>query len=151
MLIGEGAVKDELIKQAQNESIHFVSFLPGVTKNIIRPCIERADICFMPLQNSSIFRFGVSPNKLGDYFMAGKPVLYAVSAGNNPVQDAGAGISVQPYHAQQLHEALRIFSRMSDAQRREMGARGKAYALQNLEWSVLGEKYLSVCKNLIEI
>lgn len=151
VLIGEGAVKAELIKQAQDQAIDFVSFLPRVTKDIIRPCIEKADVCFMPLQDSSIFRFGVSPNKLGDYFMAGKPVLYAVNAGNDPVQEAAAGISVQPYHAQQLHEALKKFSRMSGAQRHEMGARGKAYALQNLEWSVLGEKYLSICKNLIEV
>ena len=150
VLIGDGALKAKLIKQAQDESIDFVSFLPRVTKDIIRACIEKADICFMPLQDSSIFRFGVSPNKLGDYFMAGKPVLFAVNAGNDPVKDAGAGISVQPYNTRQLHEALEEFSRMSVSHRQEMGARGKAYALQNLEWTVLGQKYLSICNDLME-
>lgn len=151
VLIGEGAVKEELIRQANEESIHFVSFLPRVAKDVIRSCIKKADICFMSLQDSSIFRFGVSSNKLGDYFMAGKPVLYAVNAGNDLVQDAGGGISVQPYHAKQLHDALRKFCNMSEAQRHEIGLRGKEYALQNLEWAVLGEKYLNVCKNLIEV
>jgi glycosyltransferase involved in cell wall biosynthesis len=151
VLIGEGAAKTELIKQARDQSIDFVSFLPRVTKDIIRPCIDKADICFMSLQDSTIFRFGVSPNKLGDYFMAGKPVLYAVNAGNDPVQDAGAGISVQPYHAHQLHEALKTFCSMPAARRQEMGARGKKYALQNLEWNVLGEQYLGICKKLMEI
>ena len=150
VFIGEGAAKAKLIEQARNESVDFVTFLPRVTKDIIRPCIDRADVCFMPLQDSSVFRFGVSPNKLGDYFMASKPVLYAINAGNDPVQDAGAGLSVQPYQPRQLHEALLKFCSMSASRRQEMGARGKAYALENLEWTVLGEKYLSICQDLME-
>ena len=103
----------------------------------------------MPLRKASVFRFGVSPNKLGDYFMAGKPVLYAVEAGNDAVKESGAGISVQPYHARQLYEALKRFSKMSRAKKFEMGQKGKDYALQNLEWTVLGQRYLDICKNLI--
>lgn len=149
VMIGEGVIKDQLMKQANSEEISFVSFLPGVSKDVARACIEKADICFMPLQESSVFRFGVSPNKLGDYFMAGKPVLYAAKAGNDPVKESGAGISVPPYQARQLYEALRAFSEMSSVEIYEMGHRGKQYALQNLEWSVLGKRYLDICENLI--
>jgi glycosyltransferase involved in cell wall biosynthesis len=149
VVIGEGVIKDQLMKQAEREKINFVSFLPGVSKDVARACIEKADICFMPLRDSSIFRFGVSPNKLGDYLMSGKPVLYAVKAGNNPVKESGAGISVQPYHTRQLDEALRKFSKMSIKERYKMGQNGKQYALRNLEWTVLSKRYLDICENLI--
>jgi glycosyltransferase involved in cell wall biosynthesis len=122
-----------------------------VSKDIARACIKEADICFMPLRESSVFKFGVSPNKLGDYFMGGKPVLYAVKAGNDQVKESGAGISVQPYDARQLDEALKIFSKMSVEEKYEMGQKGKHYALQNLEWTVLGKHYLNICENLITI
>ncbi len=149
VLIGEGVMKDKLLKQAQSEKISFVSFLPKVSKDVARACIEKADICFMPLRESSVFQFGVSPNKLGDYLMAGKPVLYAVKAGNDPIKESGAGISVQPYNPMQLDKALRKFSEMSSNKRYEMGKKGTQYALNNLEWSVLGKRYLDICENLM--
>jgi len=150
VLIGEGVSKDSLIKQADREEISFVSFLPAVSREVALGCIERADICFMPLRESSVFRFGVSPNKLGDYLITGKPVLYAVQAGNDPVKESGAGISVQPYHARQLDEALRKFSTMSRDELYEMGQKGKHYALQNLDWTVLSRRYLDLCENLMD-
>jgi hypothetical protein len=55
VLIGEGVIKDKLMKKANSEEIRFVSFLPGVSKDTARACIEMADICFMPLRESSVF------------------------------------------------------------------------------------------------
>jgi glycosyltransferase involved in cell wall biosynthesis len=149
IFIGEGVIKEKLMKTASGEEINFVSFLPRVSKEATRACIEMADICFMPLRESNVFRFGVSPNKLGDYFMSGKPVLYAAKTGNDPVKESGAGISVAPYHPDQLEKALRKFATMSSDEKYEMGQKGKQFAIQNLEWSVLGKRYLDVCQDLV--
>ena len=80
--------------------------------------------------------------------MAGKPVLHAVNAGNDPVADAQAGISVQPYNPEQLDGALRRFVSMDQAQRAGMGERGKRHAMQHLEWGRLGEQYVELCERL---
>ena len=38
--------------------------------------------------------FGIAPNKLIDYMMAGCAILHSVEAGNDPVADAGCGLTV---------------------------------------------------------
>jgi len=54
------------------------------------------DILYIGLQRQSLFRFGISPNKLMDYMMAARPIVCAVDAGNDIVSEAGCGITIQP-------------------------------------------------------
>lgn len=150
ILIGDGIAKYDLEKRVSREKVNFVSFLPRIPKSQIISAILQADVCFMSLKDSPIFRFGVSPNKLGDYLIAGRPIIYSARAGNNPVEEAGAGITIEPYKPPQLDQALRELIRMGDGERKLMGAKGKKYALENLEWSVLGERYENLCRSLIE-
>lgn len=53
-------------------------------------------VAYIGLQRQPLFRFGIAPNKLMDYMMAGRPVLMAIDAGNDPVVDSGCGLSVKP-------------------------------------------------------
>ena len=148
ILIGSGAEKDRLIYRAKTEEITFVSFLPRIPKTNILSAIKQADVGFISLKDSPIFRFGISPNKLGDYLIAGIPVLYAIKAGNNPVKDSGAGIEVKPENPSELHEALMKFCEMKKEERKKMGSLGREYALKNLEWSMLGKSFTELCELL---
>jgi hypothetical protein len=91
----------------------------------------------------------ISPNKLCEYFQAAKPVLHALEARHDPVAECGAGITIAPYQPRQLDKALRAFCKMTQAQRISMGTKGRQYALTNLEWSVIGERYYRICRNLV--
>ncbi len=148
ILIGSGVDKNKLVDRQHHDDIDFVSFLPRIPKKAIISAILQADVCFMSLKNSPVFRFGISPNKFGDYLIAGRPILYAVKASNNPVEDSGSGISIEPYNVMQLDDALRTFVTMTELERKEMGRRGKSYALENLEWSILGKRYGTLCEHL---
>jgi hypothetical protein len=48
------------------------------------------DIAYIGWQRVPIYRFGIAPNKLMDYMMAGCVVLHSVEAGNDPVAEAAA-------------------------------------------------------------
>lgn len=148
VLIGDGIEKEKLIKRAKDESISFVTFLPKISKQQVITVLDLADVCFISLKNVSVFRFGVSPNKLGDYLMAGKPIIYAIKAGNDSVQDAEAGISVEPYNTNKLEDVLQRFCAMSQAERNTMGMNGRRYALKNLDWEILGRRYAEICESL---
>jgi glycosyltransferase involved in cell wall biosynthesis len=148
VFIGDGINKPGLQNRAHRERINFVTFLPRMKKSIVRSALLQADICFIGWQNKEIYQYGISPNKIGDYFMAGKPVVHAVNAGNDPVRDAGAGISLEPYNPEQLDETLRRFAAMDPQERREMGERGRRYALDHLEWGLLGKKYVELCERI---
>ena len=146
ILIGDGIEKTLLSQRILKKRIQFVTLLPKVSKPQAMTAMGLADICFFSLRPSSLFRFGVSPNKLADYFMAGKPIISACSAGNDPVADAKAGISVLPYAAIRLDQALRELCAMPQAQREQLGNNGRQYVLKHLEWSVLAAKYDDLIK-----
>jgi len=147
VLIGDGIEKEKLMKRAKEEAMTFVTFLPKISKQQVITALKLADVCFIGLRNVPAFRFGISPNKLGDYLMASKPIIYAINAGNDPVREAGAGISVEPYNTEELEDALHRFCAMTKAERNAMGMNGRRYALENLEWEILGRRYAEICRS----
>jgi glycosyltransferase involved in cell wall biosynthesis len=100
------------------------------------------DIAYIGWQRVPIYRFGIAPNKLMDYMMAGKPVLHAVEAGNDPVGEAGCGLTVVPEDAAAVAEGLKRLARLNARERRAMGERGKAYVLRHHSYPVLAQKFL---------
>jgi glycosyltransferase involved in cell wall biosynthesis len=149
VLIGEGTEKEMLMKRVKEESISFVTFLPKITKQQVIVALSFADICFIGWAKKDIYKFGTSPNKIGDYFMSGKPVLNALeTSGNDIVQEAEAGITVASYDAGQLDAALIRFYLMSEEERTILGENGRRYALENLNWELLGRKYATICESL---
>ncbi len=150
ILIGNGVQKSALQQRTQDENIDFVTFLPRMKKSRVRAALRQSDICFIGWHPAEVYQYGISPNKIGDYFMAGKPIVHAVRAANDPVKEARAGISVEPYNPHQLDQALREFAAMKKEDREEIGARGRRYALENLEWSILGRQYVQLCELLVK-
>ena len=148
VLIGDGVEKEKLVKRAQEAANHFVTFLPKISKPQVIEALKLADVCFLGWQKRKIYKFGISPNKLGDYFMSAKPVLHSIEIANDPVQAAGAGVSVEPYNPCSLEEALQRFCAMTGEERTTMGQNGRQYALKNLDWELLGKKYADICESL---
>ena len=50
------------------------------------------DGLYIGWERNSIYRFGISPNKLLDYMLVGRPVIHAVEAANDAVAECGCGI-----------------------------------------------------------
>jgi hypothetical protein len=67
------------------------SLLPPIPKAQIPAFLAAIDIAYIGWQRVPIYRFGIAPNKLMDYMMAGCAVLHSVEAGNDPVAEAGCG------------------------------------------------------------
>ena len=138
------------MKQARDGDASFVTFLPKISKQQVITALDLADVCFIGSHKKEIYRFGTSPNKLGDYFMSAKPVLSALdTSGNDIVREARAGISVEPYNARELEDALQRLCSMTPEDKKSMGMNGRQYALENFDWEILGRRYVDICSSLI--
>ena len=89
-----------------------------------------------------LYRFGIAPNKLMDYMMAGRAVLHSVEAGNDPVADADCGLTVPPESAAAVAQGLRQLATTTPEQRKQMGARGRAYVLKHHTYPVLAQRFI---------
>jgi len=89
---GDGDELPALRQRVLDEGIKNVVFKGKVEKKYIPSIVSRADYNYMYGADNGIFRFGISPNKLFDYFAAGKPVLMCIKANYNPAERFSCGL-----------------------------------------------------------
>lgn len=145
LLVGPGPERERLIQKVKDRNLGgTVELLEPVKRGQIPELLHQMDALYVGLQRQPLFRFGVSPNKLMDYMMAAKPVIFAIDAGNDMVADANCGISIPPEDSKAIAEAARKLASLSKEELNAMGERGREYILQNNEYDVLSQKFLDV-------
>jgi len=150
VLTGEGPERPRLAEQVRRAGIRNVEFRPPVAKAEIPAAMGRADVLYAGLKDLGLYRYGISLNKLFDYLAAAKPIVFASKAANNPVQEAGAGLTVAPGDPAALAGAIRELYQMPAAARRELGRRGREYVERHHSMAVLGEKLERVMEEVRE-
>ena len=91
-----------------------------------------------------MFRFGICMNKLFDSMMSGKPILYAVNAPNNYIEQYGCGISVEAENTQALKEGIEKLLCTSGEELRRMGQNGREAVLEHFQYERLAETFLKL-------
>jgi glycosyltransferase involved in cell wall biosynthesis len=142
VLVGDGHERARLAQRIADEGLSNVKLLPPIPKAQVPAFLAALDIAYIGWQRVPIYRFGIAPNKLMDYMMAGCAVLHSVEAGNDPVADAGCGVTVAPESPAAVVQGLHALSRLSIEQRRAMGERGREYVLAHHAYPVLARWFL---------
>ena len=142
VLVGDGHERERLQAQAAAAGLGAVRFLPPVPKAQVPAFLAEVDIAYIGWQRVPIYRFGIAPNKLMDYMMARCTVLHSVEAGNDPVAEAGCGLTVPPGDPDAVAGGLRHLAAVPVAERRAMGERGRAFVLANHTYPVLARRFL---------
>ena len=106
VLVGGGHLREHLEARVRDEAIGNVAMFPAIPKAQIPSLLKGFDIAYIGWQRTPIYRFGIAPNKLMDYLMAQRPVLHSVEAGNDPVVEAGAGLTVPPQDPKAVADGL---------------------------------------------
>ncbi|MGE4336426.1 MAG: glycosyltransferase family 4 protein [Pigmentiphaga sp.] len=145
IIVGRGELQGELRAAIDRLGLNDrIGLFEQIPKQTILALLAHASVGYISLRKEPLFRFGVSPNKLFDYMLARLPVLFALEAGNDPVREAGCGVSVNPGDISAIAEGLRQLAQLSETERREMGARGHAYVLAHHSYEALARAYLKL-------
>lgn len=146
VLVGDGHEKTALQQQAQALGLQHVAFFDPIPKAQIPSFLAQIDIAYIGWQRVPIYRFGIAPNKLMDYMMARCVVLHSVEAGNDPVLEAGCGLTVPPADPPAIADGLRQLARLDVATRQRMGGQGRQFVLDNHTYPVLARRFLDACR-----
>jgi glycosyltransferase involved in cell wall biosynthesis len=138
VIVGHGAERDGLVARAAGA--RNVTFTGPVPKAAVAASIRCFDACYVGYRRSSLYRFGVSPNKLYEYMAAGRPVIFAADAANQPVRDADAGRTVAPEDPVALADAIRSLIATPPAERERLGANARAYVERNHDYERLSDE-----------
>lgn len=142
VMVGSGHEHARLAARVQAEGLHNVSLLPPIPKAQVPAFLAQVHIAYIGWQRVRLYRFGIAPNKLMDYMMARCTVLHSVEAGNDPVAEAGCGLTVPPQDPAAVAAGLRQLAALPEAERRAMGERGRAFVLAHHTYPVLARRFI---------
>jgi len=148
VIVGNGKDKEYLKEMAKKYELENITFIDQILKSQVSSLLELLDVCYIGLINQPLFRFGVSPNKLFDYMMAAKPILYAINSGNKPVEEANCGISAEAENPDSIAEGIMKLHDMSKEDREKMGQNGKEYVLKNHTYEELAHRLIKAFEEM---
>jgi len=136
-IFGQGEYEDAIRNRIQRMELRNVKFFGKLERAKIPEIQRRFDIAFLGLRKSKLFRFGISPNKLFEYFAAGCPTIIASdSATYDQNRFVGASVRVDPNNPIELAEAIKriVYNRrlhkfMSDRARKAVQERYSVNAI----------------------
>jgi glycosyltransferase involved in cell wall biosynthesis len=142
VVVGHGPERDQLMARGAGASN--LVFVGPIPKDDVAPALALFDACYVGYRRSSLYRFGVSPNKLYDYMAAGRPVLFAADAANQPVREADCGRTVPPEDPHALAGAIRSLAAAPSDERARLGANARTYVAEHHDYARLAERLAEV-------
>jgi glycosyltransferase involved in cell wall biosynthesis len=146
LVVGSGPGKAALQHRVATEGLTNMAMLDPVSKAAIPTLLRAMDVLYIGMQSQPLYRFGVSPNKLMDYMMAARPVICAFTAGNDPMGEAGCGLTIAPEDGAALAAAIRYMRQLAPEERERMGRCGRGYVERNHLYAVLAQRFLDAVR-----
>jgi len=145
VLLGTGPEKPRLEARALAEGLE-VSFLPPVPKLEVYGVLAQADAFWVSSHDTSLWRHGISFNKLFDYMAMARPTVIGLACANNPIAEADCGITVRPGSAPAMAEGMERMMALAPEARRAMGRRGRAYVEANFDSRILAARFAAALR-----
>lgn len=140
-LLGDGPLKETYKEQYGNYPN--IVFLDPIPKKEMQAFLKNYDLFVMAWRDMQIYNYGISPNKMIDYLVAGKPILNAYNGYRDILEENNCGKHVDANNPCKLAEAITDFAKLDKAELAQMGENGKRYAMEKMNFSYLSQKLLS--------
>lgn len=139
VIVGDGGDKEKLMQQTNN--LDTILFLNAVPKQQVQSVLKKFDVCYMGMEEKSVYKYGISPNKIFDYMYSAKPILFCINSPNNVIELAHCGISVNKLEPGLIAEKVLQLYNMSKTDRENLGQNGKNFVMQNHTFDILAQRY----------
>lgn len=148
LLVGEGAEKERIKSLAQSRGLANVKFLDQQPRENIPAFISASDACVVLLKKAEVFKT-VIPTKMLEFMSCARPVIVGVGGqARRLVEDAGAGIAIEPEDPKALVEAINALSADPEVCR-SLGQKGREYILQNFSRDGTAQTYIDVLAGML--
>ena len=149
-LVGDGPSKQALRADAIARRLSNVEFLDPVPKSDMPQLLARFDAGLMVLKDVPVFSFGVSPNKLFDYWAAALPVVCNVPGEvANIVRAADGGVQTANASGAALADAIRQLMARPPETRRALGCSGRSWVVASRDRAHLATQLDALLRDVL--
>ena len=145
IVVGDGAERTALEKEAERRSLRNVIFVGRVDKEAVLRYWRVADVALVLLRDRPVFRH-VLPSKIFEAMATAKPIILGVLGESaDLLERAKAGVVIQPENAEALADTITdLAARPSEAV--SMGTRGRAFVESEFDRDKLATAMLEKLK-----
>lgn len=137
---GEGPLKNKMVKKANLLGLKNVNFRGFVPKYCVPKILKNADSLIVMLKDLTLYKYGMSMNKVFEYLYSGTPIVFAVNVPNDYIEETGDGYSISPENPEEMAEAIIKLYKLSREERDIMGIKGKLFVKENFDIPILVDK-----------
>ncbi len=149
LLIGEGAEKERIKAQAQARNLSNVRFLDQQPRERIPLFISASDACLVLLKKADVFKT-VIPTKMLEFMSCARPVILGVDGQAREIlEDAQAGIVIEPENAADLVAAIQQLSNNSALGAR-LGRMGREHIMRHFSRAHTADSYVRILRELLD-
>jgi len=149
ILVGEGARKEALREKADEMGLDNVLFVPGQPRSRMPEFLAASDACLVHLRRTPLFRT-VIPSKIFEAMAMARPIVMGVEGESaDLIEEAGAGLCVEPENSGALAAAVRRL--MGDpGLAAELGRKGREAAETRYDRRVAARAMLKILEDIVE-
>lgn len=145
VLVGKGVEKENLQRYANKHCLENVYFLPAVDKVCIPTLLSHMDALYIGWSKRDLYmNFGISPNKLIDYMLSEKPILFSGNVANDIVRESGCGLSVEAENADEISKGIDYLAAQSIDDLKDMGRVGREFAINTYDYRILANRFIEI-------
>jgi glycosyltransferase involved in cell wall biosynthesis len=149
LLVGEGADKERITALAASRGLTNIRFVDQQPRERIPAYICASDACLVLLKKTDLFKT-VIPTKMLEFMACARPVILGVEGqAREIVEEAKAGIFIEPESSSDLAAAITRLSQ-NPALREEMGRGGRRHILAHYSRRSTAETYIDVLNSLLK-
>jgi glycosyltransferase involved in cell wall biosynthesis len=142
IFVGDGLEREKSLRLANSLGLRSVLFWQSLPKQCVPAVLDALDVTLFSLHDISVYKYGLSCNKIFDYLASGRPIVSACSVADTPVSASGGGICVPSDSPAEVADALEKMASMSTEERNAMGERGRRWVYQYHGATGLAERFL---------
>lgn len=147
VFIGDGPEKSKLMDMVKEKELNNVSFQPVQLKPNMPRIIASMDATVVPLKKLDLFK-GALPSKMFEALSSELPIVLAVEGeAEKLINDARAGITVEPENAKEIADAVLKLYKNKDL-KEELGQNGRKYVIENYSRESITRKLEKILKEL---
>lgn len=143
LVYGEGDDRKYLEKYCIENKIDNVSFKGFTEKNNIPYILSKCDINLIHFEQNNLTKYGVSLNKMFEYFASEKPTISDCQFGYDLIKKYKCGVVVENSDSFKLADAIISFYKMSDSLYLEYCMNAKK-AAEDFDYKKLTSKLLNI-------
>lgn len=139
-IFGDGTEKEKLVKYISENNITNVIFKGKVDKKYIPNILSKGNLNIFCLEHlPNLFKYGLSPNKMFDYFASGHPIVSNVECGYDMLEKYNCGMTVKGGSPEALAEGILKFYNMPKEEY-DMYCENALEAAQDFDFKILTDK-----------